>query len=210
VLGDAVEELDWSVGEITAALRKHGIDRKTLVFFSSDNGPWLIMGDQGGSAGPLREGKGSTWEGGMRVPGIAWWPGTITPRVTHEMASTMDLFSTALALAGAVQPPDVPIDGRDITGLLLRDESPPTIPFFYYRGKDLYACRLGNWKAHFVTQAGYGQKEPELHNPPILFHLGRDPGEQRDVAEDHQPVLADIEAAVAKHRADLVPGKPQF
>jgi arylsulfatase A len=91
-------------------LRQRGLAENTLVFFTSDNGPWLIMGDQGGSAGLLKDGKGSTWEGGMRVPGIAWMPGRIQPGVTTQLASTMDLFPTALALAGAT-PKDVTLDG---------------------------------------------------------------------------------------------------
>ncbi len=95
--GDVVEEIDWSVGQVLDALRREGLDRNTLVFFTSDNGPWLTQGEAGGSAGPLRDGKGSTWEGGMREPGIAWWPGRVPAGVvTRELACTMDLFTTSL------------------------------------------------------------------------------------------------------------------
>lgn len=209
IYGDAVEELDWSVGQIMATLRETGLAENTLVFFTSDNGPWLIMGNQGGSAGPLKDGKGSTWEGGMRVPGIAWQPGRIKPGITHELASTMDLFATALTLAGA-KTPNVPVDGMDISPLLYESKALPQRPFFYYRGDQLFACRLGEWKAHFSTQTGYGQPKADAHEPPLLFHLGLDPSEKRDVAKDHPDVIAQIEEAVKAHQAHLVPGKPQL
>lgn len=210
IYGDTVEELDFSVGEILKTLRETELDRQTLVFFTSDNGPWLIMGNQGGSAGLLRDGKGSTWEGGMRVPGIAWWPGQISPGVTSEPASTMDLFTTALTLAGAELPQGVMVDGRDLTPLLRGTGTPPAVPFFYYRGETLMACRLGDWKAHFQTQGGYGPPPRETHAPPLLFHLGRDPSEKRNVAEQHPQVLAEIAAAVREHTEKLVKGEPQL
>ena len=210
IYGDAVEELDWSVGQVLGALRREGLAEKTLVFFTSDNGPWLIMGNQGGSAGRLREGKGSTWEGGMRVPGIAWWPGRIQPALTSELASTMDLFATALALGGAPSAQDVRIDGRDLSPLLLHGQSLPETPFFYYRGDKLAACRIGEWKAHFFTQAGYGQPNAEQHDPPLLFHLGLDPSEKRNVAAEHPDVIARIQSAVKAHQSAVVPGKPQL
>ena len=210
IYGDAVEELDWSVGQVLDALRREDLAEKTLVFFTSDNGPWLIMGDQGGSAGLLREGKGSTWEGGMRVPGIAWWPGRIQPSVTSGVASTMDVFATALALAGAPAARDSVIDGRDLSPLLLRGKVLPETPFFYYRGDKLAACRIGEWKAHFFTQAGYSQATAEQHEPPLLFHLGLDPSEKRNVAAEHHDVIARIQSAVQTHRSALVPGKPQL
>lgn len=204
IYGDVIAELDWSVGEILGTLRAEGLDKKTLVVFSSDNGPWLIFNHHGGSAGPLREGKGSTWEGGMRVPGIAWWPGRIAAGVVqHEIATTMDLFTTSAKLAGATVPSDRPIDGLDISplffgsGLVLRDA------YFFYRGSTLYAARLGHWKAHFITRSGYGDDQPEPHEPPQLYHLGEDPGERFDRAKENPAVIAKITEAVARHRAAL-------
>ena len=210
IYGDAVQELDWSVGQILAALRRHEIADRTFVFFTSDNGPWLIMGDQGGSAGPLRDGKGSTWDGGMRVPGIAWWPGRIQPGVTDKYASTMDLFATSLALGKAPLPASVMIDGRDLSPLLTQGVALPEAPFFYYRGDKLAACRIGPWKAHFFTQTGYGQAKAEQHDPPLLFHLGRDPSEKRNVEMQHPDVIARIQAAVQAHTTGVVPGEPQL
>jgi arylsulfatase A len=210
IYGDSVEEIDWSVGEVLAALRSEGLAENTLVVFSSDNGPWLTMGDQGGSSGLLRDGKGSTWEGGMRVPAIAWMPRRIQPGVTSHVASVLDLFPTALALAGAPLPAGITLDGLDMGPLLFERKPLPERPFMYYRGNDIFACRLGEWKAHFRTQTGYGQPTPDVHEPPLLFHLGRDPSEKRDVAAAHPDVLARIASAVAAHRATVIPAKPQL
>jgi len=139
--GDVVEELDWSVGQILETLRKEGLAKNTLVFFTSDNGPWLIMNQQGGSAGLLRDGKSSTWEGGMRVPGIAWWPGKIKPGTLNTgLACMMDLFPTALNLAGAKVPDDRVIDGVDLRDTLLKGSSSPRKSLFYYRGIELRAA----------------------------------------------------------------------
>lgn len=210
IYGDAVEELDWSVGQILDTLRREGLAENTLVFFTSDNGPWLIMGDQGGSAGLLKDGKGSTWEGGMRVPGIAWMPGRVQPGVTRGLAHAMDLFPTALALAGAPLPEDVTLDGADLSPVLFESKSLPERPYFYYRGDQLFACRMGEWKAHFKTQTGYGQPKAEVHDTPLLYHLGRDPSEKRDVSAAHPEVLAQISALVKAYQATVVPGKPQL
>ena len=209
--GDVIEELDSSVGEILGALRGEGLDRNTLVFFTSDNGPWLIMKQAGGSAGPLRNGKGSTWEGGMRVPAIVWWPGKIAPGgVQHEVATMMDLFVTCARLGGAEVPKDRPIDGLDIAPLLFGEGRVERQAFFFYRGPNLYAARLGPWKAHFITRTGYGPEPPETHDPPLLFHLGHDPAERFDMASGHSDVVARIRAAVEKHRAGLTPAPSQL
>ena len=159
----------------------------------------------------LHEGKGSTWEGGMRVPAIAWWPGRIKPGITSEVAHGMDLFATAVALAGAAIPSDRPIDGTDLSALLLTGRALPARPFFYYRGEEILACRLGPWKAHFATQAGFGGKpKPDRHDPPLLFHLERDPSERFNVAAENPAVFAEIRAAVSQHAAALVRGEPQL
>lgn len=208
--GDVIEEIDASTGEILAALRRAGIAGRTLVFFTSDNGPWLTEGAQGGSAGPLREGKGSTWEGGMRVPGIAWMPGKIKPAVVSEPASALDLFPTALALASVTPPKDVTLDGLDLAPVLFDQKPLPERPYVFYRGTTVFACRLGDWKAHFRTQNGYGGPKVEGHEPPLLFRLPHDPAEKFNVAAEQPDVLARIAAAVAAHRATVVPAEPQL
>jgi arylsulfatase A-like enzyme len=203
--GDVVEELDGSVGRVLDALRELKLDDRTLVFFTSDNGPWLIKNQNGGSAGLLRGGKGSTWEGGMREPAIAWWPGTIPAgRTTAELSSTLDLLATIAALAGANLPTDRTLDSLDIRELLLGKGPSPRQSMLYYRGRKLMAIRSGPWKAHFMTQAGYGQAAPTPHDPPLLFHLDSDPSEQYDVAKDHADVISAIRELASKHSAELV------
>ncbi len=202
--GDVVEALDDSTGRIVATLRELGIADKTLIVFSSDNGPWLIQKTNGGSAGLLREGKGSTWEGGMRVPGIFCWPGQIPAGVvTQELASTMDVYVTCLKLAGAPLPGDRTYDGYDISPVLMGQGKSPRDVMLYYRGEDLFAVRKGAFKAHFKTQAGYRQPMPETHEPPLLYNLLIDPSEQYDVAPQHPDVIAAIHSEVEAHRATL-------
>lgn len=200
--GDVVEELDWSVGQVLAALRDAGVEENTLVFFTSDNGPWLIFNEQGGSAGLLREGKGSTWEGGMREPTIAWWPGKIKPGQTStQIASTMDIFATACALADVELPQDRQMDSYDLSPVLLGTGKCERDTYFYYRGYKLMAVRKGPFKAHFMTQSGYGQAKPETHDPPLLFNLEVDPAERFNIADKHADVIADIRQYVEKHKA---------
>lgn len=201
--GDVVEELDWSVGRVIETLRENGLAENTVVVFSSDNGPWLTMGETGGSAGLLREGKGSTWEGGMRVPGIVWWPGRIKPSVCRDVACTMDLFTTFAKLGGAAAPQDRDIDGMDISPLLFGSGRMERGVFCYYRGQRLYAARVGPWKAHFITQPSYGPEKPAVHAVPMLYNIEEDPSESRDVAGQHPDIISRIQAAVEKHRATV-------
>jgi arylsulfatase A-like enzyme len=204
--GDVVEEIDWSTGEIMKALRDAGLDSNTLVVFTSDNGPWLTQKQAGGSAGLLREGKGSTWEGGMRVPFIAHWPGQIPAgRTETALTCNMDLFPTFIALAGAEMPKERPIDGLDFTPVLLGKGSGKRDSFAYYRGMQLYAMRHGPWKAHFTTKPGYGPQAAQQHDPPLLFHLGHDPSEQFNVAAANPEVLAEIKKRVERHRNNVQP-----
>jgi arylsulfatase A len=212
VYGDVVEELDWSVGEVLASLKREGLEKKTIVVFSSDNGPWTFMGKAGGSAGPLRDGKGSTWEGGMRVPAIAWWPGKVRAGVVQrEVATTMDLFVTFAKLGGGSAPTDRPIDGYDISPLLFETGKVERDAFLYYRGQQLYAARFGLWKAHFITRTGYGPDPAEPHDPPLLYNLGEDPGEKYGVPAAERPeIIAGIMDALAKHRANLHPAPSQL
>lgn len=210
IYGDAVEEIDWSTGRILETLRQSGLAENTLVLFTSDNGPWLTQGAQGGSAGPFHEGKGSTWEGGMRVPGIAWMPGRIAPSVSRDPVGALDVFPTFLAMAGVALPSGGVIDGADLSPLLFERRSLPERPFFYYRGGELYACRLGEWKAHFKTRSAYGPDSGETHEPPLLFHLGQDLRETRNLAAQQSGILGNIAAAVKAHRAGVVAGPPQF
>ncbi len=206
--GDVVEELDWSVGRIVALLRELELAENTLVIFTSDNGPWSLMKLRGGSAGLLRGAKGSAWEGGMREPALAWWPGHIKAgQINGSVVSTMDLLPTCCALAGVEVPSDRILDGEDVSSVLLKGDKRHERTYFYYRGTRLFAVRYGPWKAHFMSQAGYGMPKPKKHDPPLLYHLERDPSEKYNVADKHPEMLEKIEALVQEHRSDLTPVK---
>jgi arylsulfatase A-like enzyme len=207
--GDVIETIDWSAGRILQTLRDSGLTDNAFVFFSSDNGPWLSKHEDAGSAGLLREGKGSTWEGGLRMPGIAWWPGHVNPGVTAELASTMDLFTTSLTLAGVPLPADRVIDGKNLLPILQGTGKSAHTTLFFYIDQDLTAVRKGPWKLHFATQTEFDTKGRKTHDPPLLFHLGHDPSEKYDVAREHPDVIADIRKEVERHKAALQPGKPQ-
>jgi arylsulfatase A-like enzyme len=209
--GDVIEELDASTGRILDALKAAGLDRRTLVVFTSDNGPWLPFGPHSGSAGPLREGKGTTWEGGVRTPAIFWWPGTVRPSVVSDLGSLMDLFVTTARFAGADVPGDRAIDGVDLRTALTGSGRTPDRIQFYYWDNELRAIRKGPYKAHFITSGAYGQGEPRReHDPPLLFNLADDPAERRNVAAIHPDVVADLIREAAEHRRKMVPGRPLF
>ncbi|KAG5849327.1 hypothetical protein ANANG_G00109040 [Anguilla anguilla] len=232
--GDAVMELDDSVGVILEELKRLGIAKETFVFFTSDNGAAVMSGpNQSGSNGPFLCGKETTFEGGMREPAIAWWPGRIPAgKVSHQLGSVMDLFTTSLALAGLAAPDDRFIDGLDLTPVLLNN-SLINRPIFYYRGNEMMAVRVGQYKAHYWTWSNsweefnqginfcpgqevadvttHEQKEHTMQ--PIIFHLGRDPGEKYPISvlsAEYQAVLRQISPVVKQHRSGLVPGVPQL
>ena len=203
IYGDVIEELDWSVGEILVALKRLGLDKNTLVVFSSDNGPWLIFDDHGGSAGLLSGGKGGTFEGGMREPAIFWNPGTIKPGVIMELGTTMDLLPTFCSMADIDLPDDRIYDGYDLSPVLTGTGEGPREEVFYYRGTEIYAIRKGAFKAHFITQGEYGGSEKTAHEPPLLFNLEVDPSEKVNIAEEHPEVLYEIQKILEEHRATL-------
>jgi arylsulfatase A-like enzyme len=209
--GDVVEEVDWSVGQVLDAIRAAGLEKNTLVVFTSDNGPWLIHNENGGSAGLLREGKGSTWEGGMREPAIFWWPGRIAAgSVSRELACAMDLFPTALKLGGAEVPTDRPIDGVDLSPLLFGTGPGLRQTFVYYRDTEAWAIRKGPWKMHVITRSAFGKDAPEKHDPPLLYRLDHDPSERFDVASKHPAVVAELRKLLAEHEATVTPVENQL
>ena len=213
--GDVIMEIDWSVGQILERLKQNGLDENTLVVFSSDNGPWLRYGDHGGSAGPLREGKGTAFEGGVRVPGIFRWPGRIPAgRECNEPAMTIDLLPTIARLADASLPGDRIIDGKDIWPLVAGEagaKSPHEVLYFYW-GRELHAVRSGKWKLHlphpYRTVDGPGAggqdgKQPLANIDLSLFDLEADVGETKNLAADHPDVLNRLMAYAERARADL-------
>ncbi|MBD3175893.1 MAG: sulfatase-like hydrolase/transferase [Armatimonadia bacterium] len=207
--GDVVEELDWSVGVILDTLRRRGLAENTLVVFTSDNGPWLVMNERGGSAGLLRGGKGSTWEGGMREPAIAWWPGTIEAgSLSAEMSSTLDVLPTCAEISGAPLPEAKTLDGTSLMPILRGGEgSRSEMP--YYRNDNLWAYRKGPWKIHYQTQMGY-RSDHEDHDPPLLYHLEHDPSERLELGERRPDIRDEVDAAAQAHLAGVEKGEPQL
>ena len=214
--GDVIAEIDWSVGQIMAALDEYKLAERTLVIFSSDNGPWLSYGEHGGSAGPLREGKGTAWDGGVRVPCIMRWPGRVPAgSVCREPAMTIDILPTVAKLAGAALP-KLLIDGLDIGPLLAQPtvaRSPHEALYFYW-GAELHALRSGQWKLHFPHpyQSIVGQPRASGGKPVTyakattelaLYDLATDPGEQHNVAADHADVVSRLSALGEQARVDL-------
>jgi arylsulfatase/arylsulfatase A len=216
LFGDVMMEVDGSVGRVLETLKRLDLDGRTLVVFTSDNGPWLSYGDHAGSAGPFREGKGTSFEGGVREPGIFRWPGRIPAgTVCRELALTLDILPTVAAYAGAAPPADRVIDGKDIRPLLegRPGAKTPHEVFWYYWGQELQAVRSGEWKLHFphsyrtLEQGGgkdgkptkYSQKKIELS----LFNLEQDPGETTDVAAKNPDVVERLKALAERAREDL-------
>jgi arylsulfatase A-like enzyme/acetyl esterase/lipase len=204
--GDWVEESDWSTGLILDTLRELKLAEKTLVIFTSDNGPWLTKGKDAGTAGPLRGGKGGTFEGGVREPTIAWWPGKIPAGSTCDaVVGNIDLLPTCAALAGVSLPAGVKIDGQSIAPLLLgQSKQSPHAAHFYFTGNRLEAVRSGPWKLAVAPQSesmGAAPKQPGFK--PKLYHLDTDIGETTDVAAQHPEVVAQLQKLVAEMHADL-------
>jgi arylsulfatase A len=209
--GDVVEELDDSVGQILQVLRQEQLAGSTLVVFTSDNGPWLSQKLNAGSAGLFREGKGTTWEGGVRVPCLAWWPGTIAPgRVVQDLASELDLFATCIELAGGRLPANRPYDSQSLVPLFRGTGSGSRYEVFYYYDDQVTAVRQGPWKLHQKTiEAASGQTKSQIQSPPLLFNLAVDPSERFNVALEHPEVVKRLVKVIEAHRARVSPGSPQ-
>jgi len=219
LFGDVMMEVDWSVGQIMKALRRHNLEKDTLFVFTSDNGPWLNYGDHAGSAAPLREGKGTMFDGGCKEPTLAWWPGTIPANsVCREPAMTIDLLPTIAGLIGA-ELPKHRIDGKDIRPLFTDDEAKsPQEAYYMYYGNQLQAVRQGKWKLHFPhgyrTMAGkpggtggiptrYSQAKIGLS----LFDLEKDVGESKDLSKEHPDVVKRLSALGESFNKDLAKSK---
>ncbi|MHA7129547.1 sulfatase family protein [Algoriphagus namhaensis] len=198
--GDVIEEIDWSVGQILDYLRENGLAENTLVWFTSDNGPWIIKDELGGSSGLFRDGKGSTWEGGQREPSFLWWPGEVDPgTVNMSIASTKDIYTTVAKLAGAEIPMDRVVDGIDLfsKGKMIEDSERT---FFYY-GFDntVFAVRKGKWKLHIRTHSQTGNLHFE--DPlPLLFDLDTDPSEKYNLAKDHPEIVLELLTHIESHQ----------
>jgi len=203
--GDVVSEIDWSVGEIRQTLESLGLAENTLVFFSSDNGPWQAVSTlNAGSAGMFRGSKGTTWEGGVRVPGIFWWPEHIAPGVVSDIGTTLDVYATALTLAGVELPEGT--DGVDLSeALRARAEGPRTEMPYYHRG-NLTAYRYGHYKLQFYADGDFKTRLAL----PALYDLHQDISERLDLSAQLPEMVARIEAAVAAHQATIQQVDPIF
>jgi arylsulfatase A-like enzyme len=216
LFGDVIEEIDWSVGQILDVLRRNKLDDNTLVIFTADNGPWLSYGDHAGSAGPLREGKGTTFEGGVREPAIFRWPGKVPAgAVCREPAMTIDLLPTLAKLIGAELPKELVLDGRDVWPLIAARpgaKSPHEALYFYWDRK-LEAVRGGKWKLHFshpyrtmTEKSGAGGKPGEYRQARLglsLYDLEQDVGETTDVAAQHPDVVERLTQLAERARREM-------
>ncbi len=215
VYGDAVEEIDYNVGRILSTLRELKLERQTLVVFLSDNGPWMPYQEHGGSAGPLRGAKGSTWEGGVRVPAIFWQPGTIAPAVVAGIGSEMDLLPTFARLANLTVPKARPLDGQDLSETLRSGAPSPRDTVFYYRGAALAGVRHRAFKLHLSMAAGSGAAGatpiPAPANPAWeLYNLDEDPSEKFNLADRYPDVVRELRAMMEKHEKTIEPFENQI
>ncbi|MEJ1241072.1 sulfatase [Chryseolinea sp. T2] len=215
--GDVMMEIDWSVGEVLKALRENGLDNKTIVIFTSDNGPWMNYGNHAGSTGGLREAKGSSFEGGMRVPCLMRWKGTIQGGlISNSLSSTIDIFPTIAELL-QLELPTHKIDGVSLVPIIKGDVSaePRKEFYYYYRKNNLEAVRLDQWKlvlphpgrTHENYEPGKDGYPGDLNeNFPFgkaLYDLRRDPGERYDVKTEYPEIVKELEALAEKAREDL-------
>ncbi len=218
--GDVVMEIDWSVGQVLAALKRLGIDEKTLVIFTSDNGPWLSYGDHAGSALPLREGKGTTWDGGVREPTIMRWPGVIPAgKECREPAMTIDILPTIAEITGTSLPDHI-IDGRSILPLMrgARGAKSPQEAYYFYWNDGLEAVRKGRWKLHLShnyrtlngRKGGTGGMPVKYEYTKCgteLYDLVDDMREEHDVASEHPDIVRELEGMAEKFDRDLKANK---
>ena len=197
--GDVIEEIDWSVGQILAKLEEKGILENTLIVFSSDNGPWLVMEDHGGSAGELREGKQYTFEGGVRVPTVAMWKGKIDAgQVYDDLATQMDWFPTFCKIVGAEIPKDREIDGKDLSAVLFENGKREGDEFIYYMLSDQRGYRDGDWKIKRPYKGfggSRGMKAVEAHDT-LLFNIKNDPGETVNLAKENPEKVSQMMRAM--------------
>ncbi len=215
--GDVMMEVDWSIGEIMKAVERNGLDKNTLIIFTSDNGPWLNFGNHAGTTGGLREGKGTSWEGGQRVPCIMRWPGKIPEgEICNRLASSIDILPTLAEITGASLP-EKKIDGISILPLLLGDKtaSPRQNFYYYYRQNSLEGVQKEYWKLVLPhTSQSYEGVEPGNNGWPgkivtytvnelELYDLRRDPGERYNVADLYPDIVKELQDLVNEAREDL-------
>jgi arylsulfatase A len=237
LFGDALAELDTAVGNIVDSVVEAGVDNNTIIFFTSDNGPWLIKGLSGGSAGLLKDGKETTWEGGVREPGIIRWTGKIQPgRISRQVVATYDIFATSIVLSGGAIPTDRIIDGVDLSPLLFdpqwedrhHEEGSSVLHpcLYHYKGTPnlqcpaghpncpgLWAVRCGPYKLHYVTSNYLAPRNGVFHDPPLIYHIEHDPSEKYPLlasSTEYKNAQALIQTNVVAHQKNLRWVPPQM
>jgi len=209
LFGDVIEEIDWSVGQVLDTLRKLDLDEKTIVLFTSDNGPWLSFKTHGGSAGPLRAGKGTNFEGGQRVPTIFWAPGRFPPGVVDQMGSTIDMLATLASLSGTKAPSDRKMDSYDLSPLLLGTGVSPRQEFFYWNTGQLNGVRSGPWKLHTEQREAVNYSRRIKLEKPELYNLEKDISEAYNVADEHPEIVASLLQMLEKHKEHTADSLPE-
>ncbi len=210
--GDVVQELDWSMGEIVRCLEEQGVREDTLILFTSDNGPWCMFKEFGGSAGPLRGEKGTGWEGGPRVPAIFSWPGRIAPGTTDAFMVNLDLYATLAAITGAEPPSDYPLDALDISEVLFAGAASPRTSFLFFSSghyQEPFSYRRGDFKIHVRTNDVLrdpvtGETAPVTeHDPPLLYNLGQEVGERQELSRAHPELVRRLRAEFDRAAGEL-------
>ncbi|MEM7370218.1 MAG: sulfatase [Bacteroidota bacterium] len=202
--GDVIQEIDWSVGQVLQTIRELDLSEKTIVVFSSDNGPWLAFETHGGSAGPLRAGKGTTFEGGQRVPTIFWGPGNVKPGIVHEMGSTLDLINTFAAMSETQIPTDRVMDGYNLSPVLRGEGPSPRNEFFYWTRATLHAVRQGKWKLHVQQREEINYGKVVLLDKPELYNVEADISEKYDKATAEPGKVAELQQLMKRHQKTMV------
>lgn len=210
--GDVVEELDWSMGEIVRCLEEQGLREDTLILFTSDNGPWCMFREFGGSTGPLRGEKGTGWEGGPRVPAIFSWPGRIAPGVSDAFMVNVDLFATLAAITGAAPPSGYPLDSLDLSDTLLAGAASPRSSYLFFSSGhylEPFSYRSGDYKIHvrsndMLRDPITGADAPVTeYDPPLLYNLRREVGERRELSAAHPTLVRRLKNEFDAAAADL-------
>ena len=205
--GDVIEEIDYGMGLILKELKNLKLDKNTIVVFSSDNGPWLVYKNHSGSSGPLRNGKGTTWDGGVRVPAI-FWGSNIKPVIINDIGSTLDIYSTFLSLADVNYEDDSILDGYDLSKTLFEGKESVRNEMFFYKGDELFAVRLGDYKLHLKTTNSF--KETLKHTPPLLFNLNIDPSESINISNQNNDKVNEILKLIEDHNSKMIKGEDQL
>ncbi|MDG1968604.1 MAG: sulfatase [Flavobacteriaceae bacterium] len=215
--GDVIMEIDWSVGQIMNKLKEHQLDKNTIFIFTSDNGPWLNFGNHAGSASPLREGKGTAWEGGQREPCVVSYPNGIEGgRVIDTPMMTIDLLPTIAEITGA-KLPELKIDGKSVWDIWTgkSNKSPHDAYFFYYKSNELHGVRYNDWKLYFPhTYRSLNGREGGKDGYPVnydmneideieLYDLNNDISESKNVADQHPKIVLEIKSLADEMRKKL-------